>query len=113
MFLILSAMACRATIAVQAPQSTEVYITKQSRPMENKKPSVYECKGKSQTTCEVKYFAWTKYYYGVYANDWTEIGQVQGEVKWGAVAATLLLFQPSIIWTWGPSEDPIYIHPPE
>lgn len=112
MFLLSLLFACRATISLQAPSNSDVYIVKQSRPSESRTPSLYECRGEERVSCDVRYLAWNKYYYAVYNDSWSAIGQVPNEIKFLPLTLGLLQVYPAFLYAYGPDDKPIYIQEP-
>ena len=106
--LLFSLFACTATLTLNGPPNANVYIVK-GRPLsKNEEPSMSECNDQGSTMCEVTYFAWDKYYWGIYDNGWSKVGYFRNEVKVAPAVAGLFIW-PALIWAWGPEENPVEV----
>ena len=102
-------IACTANLTVVGPPSSDIYIVKDQRPKKDSKPVVYECNDKGQVSCEVPYFAWNKFYYGVYDNNFHRADMMSHEVKLGPTVAGLFFIWPAFVWAYGPSEREVRV----
>ena len=101
-------IACTANLTIVGPPSSDIYIVKDQYPKKESKPVVYECNDKGQVSCIVPYYAWNKFYFGVYDENFYRADMMQHELKMGPVLAGLFVW-PAFIWAYGPSEREIQV----
>lgn len=100
-------LACTATLQINAPADATVYVTDYP-PSAGDEPSYYEAKGTGDTTVDVPYFAWDKFYVWAGGGSYVpEVVRIRNEVKPVPLVVGVLLFWPALLWVSGPEERPI------
>ena len=102
-------LACTATLTVQGPPNSNIYVIKDQRPSKTQPPIKYECQDVEESICKVNYFAWDNYYWGVYQGQWVETGKFDNEIKPIPAIVGWFMLWPAWVWAWGPEEKTIHV----